>query len=537
MNERELVDFGGGTIGGLIACRAAAMPDKPAVMTRAARLTYGELDASATAVARGLLGLGLRKGDHAAIYLGNRAEWVTSWLGVVRAGMVNVPVNVGYKGSFLEYALALTKTKLLITEKALLGTLADVIDKLPSLGHVVVVDAVAEPLPGSGVVVLTLDELVAKGFPGQELPIVHPHDIAQVALTSGTTGRSKGVVGPHLSALVAARENCQQLGSTSRDVLYTCLPMFHGAAQTNICLHGFYAGATVVLGERFSASRFWDELREYRVTMFNALGSVLPMLLAQPPSERDRDHHARRVFAAPAPPDVLLPFEARFGVHVVEGYGLTEIKNVTYNPIDGRKVGSVGKPTETTELQIHDEHGYQVPTGEVGEIVYRPRMANVMFTHYLDDPEATMEATRGMWFHTGDLGYVDADGFYYFVDRKKDALRRRGENISSYEVESVLMGFPGVVEAAAVATPSELGEDEIIAFVEAESATLDLEALFRHCDARLPYFMVPRYFRVVGELPRTPTGKIQKATLRGGGLDECVWDAEAAGLRPTRMSR
>ncbi|MBC2592397.1 AMP-binding protein [Rhodococcus aetherivorans] len=533
---RNLADFGGGTLGGLLARRAAANPDKPALVTAARTLTYGDLDSAATEVARGLISLGLRKGDAVAIFLRNRIEWMTSWLGTARGGLVTVPVNTAYKGAFLEHALTLTKARVLVTEPTLLPALAGVIGRLPDLGHIVLVDSDdADPLSGVAPDVLGYNDLVARGQAAATLPKVTPYDVAQVGLTSGTTGRSKGVVLPHLMMLVAARENATNLGTTNRDVIYTCTPLFHGAAQLNMSLQALYLGASVVVGERFSASGFWDEVRAHGVTLFNAVGSILPMLLAQPPSERDRDHRVRRAFAAPAPPNILLPFEDRFGVHLVEGYGMTEIKNVTYNPVAARKVGSVGKPTETSVLQVQDEHGNEAPIGQIGEICYRPRQANIMFLEYLGDPAATREATRDLWFHTGDLGYVDEDGYYYFVDRTKDALRRRGENVSSSEVENVLATFPGVLEAAAVATPSELGEDDILAVVETPEAALDLEALFRHCDAQLPHFMVPRYYRVVPTLPRTPTGKIQKAVLREEGRPDGVWDAEAAGLRPTRL--
>jgi carnitine-CoA ligase len=231
---------------------------------------------------------------------------------------------------------------------------------------------------------------------------------------------------------------------------------------------------------------------------------------------------------------VLTAVEERFGVHVVEGYGLTEIKTIVFNPISARKVGSMGLPSATTELEVHDELGLPVGPGHVGEIVYRPRTANIMFHGYHRNPEATVETSRDLWWHTGDLGHTDEDGYFYFVDRKKDALRRRGENVSSQEVENVLADHPAVVEAAAVGVPSELGEQEIMAVLVAEP-DLDLKDLFAHCDRALPHFMVPRYFRVVDAMPVTPTGKIRKATLREERRPADVWDAEAEGLTPTRV--
>jgi crotonobetaine/carnitine-CoA ligase len=521
-------DLADGTIGGLLASRAACTPGKPALICENTELSYAELDAQASAVAVGLLALGLERGDSVGVFMTNRAEYLIAYFGITRAGLVEVPVNTAYKGTFLDYALSLTGVRVLITESRLAGALATVPALPPAL---VFTDQVPAGFTPPGVRLLSWAELA--GDPGARLPAVSTHDTAVIMLTSGTTGKSKGVVCPHRHNLVGARECAANMGTTAEDRLYTCLPLFHGAATINISLHAIYAGATIVLAKRFSASRFWDELRRHRVTQFNALGSMLPVLLAQPPSEKDRDHPAVRAFAAPAPPEVLHPFEERFGVHIIEGYGLTEIKNVTYNPLQGRKVGSLGKPTASTQLQIHDEHGRALSPGQTGEIVYRPLLDGIMFTGYHRDPAATQASFRHGWWRTGDLGYTDEDGFFYFVDRKKDALRRRGENISSHEVETALRAFPGVIDAAAVGTPSELGEDEVLAVVHA-TAGLDREALFRHCDSALPYYMVPRYYRLVGQMPRTPTGKVQKAVLREEGLTGDVWDAQAAGLTPTR---
>ncbi|MFI7123092.1 AMP-binding protein [Amycolatopsis sp. NPDC049868] len=522
------------TVSGLIAARAAEHPGKPALVVDGSELTYGELDRAVSDVARGLLATGAERGDSIGILLPNRAEYVLTWFGAARAGLVEVPVNTAYKGQFLDHALRSTDVRILVTESALLDLVVALAEPPATLTTVVLLD---DAVPGRippGVRVLTWRALLAAGDPERELPLLGPADPVAIMLTSGTTGRSKGVVYPNRMQVVAARECAMQMGTASDERLYTCLPLFHGAAQVNITLHGLYAGATVVLGRRFSASRFWDELRAHRVTQFNALGSILPALLAQPPSGSDRDHQVRRVFAAPAPPQVLFPFEDRFGVHIVEGYGLTEIKNVLYNPLGARKVGSIGLPSETSILEVHDDSGRRVAPGQAGEIVYRPREPDVMFSGYHRDAQATLATMRDLWWHTGDLGYTDEDGYFYFVDRKKDALRRRGENISSHEVESVLLAYPGVVAAAAVATPSELGEDEVLAVLQVEPGWhVDFADLFAHCDRSMPHFMVPRYYRVVDELPATPTGKVRKTDLRDHGRQD-AWDAHAAGFTPTR---
>lgn len=531
---QDLSDLADPTVGGLLAARAGDHPEKLALVFEDTQLTYAALDAAATEVARGLLSTGATPGSSVGIFLPNRPEYLLAWFGAARAGLVEVPINTAYKGSFLDHAIRSTGVSVLITEPALLELVADLPDLPETLKTVVLVDPDRPHRTPTGVTVHTWSDLIAAGNPAAELPRIAPHDPVAIMLTSGTTGRSKGVVQPHFMHLVAGRECTMQMETTADERLYTCLPLFHGAAQINIVLHAIYAGATVVLGRRFSASRFWDDLRTHRITQFNALGSILPVLLAQPPSGRDRDHQARKAFAAPAPPQVLHPFEERFGVHIVEGYGLTEIKNVLYNPIEGRKVGSLGLPTESSLLEIHDESGNRAAPLEPGEIVYRPRLANIMFSGYHGDPEATLATMKDLWWHTGDLGYMDQDGYFYFIDRKKDALRRRGENISSQEVESALLACPGVVAAAAIATPSELGEDEVLVVVQLEAGhELDYRELFAHCDRSLPHFMVPRYYRITAEIPATPNGKVRKHKLREQGRAG-AWDATAAGLKPTR---
>ncbi|MEV2211335.1 AMP-binding protein [Streptomyces sp. NPDC050997] len=530
----DLSDLADGTVGGLLAARAAAHPDKPALVFEDTVLTYSALDRAVTGMARGLVSTGAAPGSSVGIFLPNRAEYLLAWLGAARAGLVEVPINIAYKGPFLDHALRSTGVRVLVTDAALLELVADLPDIPPTLETVVLLGSDRPGRVPPRVMVRTWSDLLAAGGTATELPHVAPRDPVAIMLTSGTTGRSKGVVQSHLMHLVAGRECATQMATAADERLYTCLPLFHGAAQINITLHGLYAGATVVLGRRFSASRFWDELRTHRVTQFNALGSMLPVLLAQPPSGRDRDHQVTKVFAAPAPPPVLYPFEERFGVQIVEGYGLTEIKNVLYNPLSARKVGSLGLPTESSVLEIHDESGNRAAPGQAGEIVYRPRLADIMFSGYHRDPEATLATMKDLWWHTGDLGYTDEDGYFYFVDRKKDALRRRGENISSHEVESVLLAYPGIVAAAAVGTPSELGEDEVLAVVQPEPGhALKLAELFAHCDRSMPHFMVPRYYRVVDQLPVTPNGKVRKHQLRDEGRTD-AWDALSAGLRPTR---
>ena len=524
MNRHDLQDLGGGTLSGLLGSRAGWAPHNPALVFAGRTWSYGELNAEADRIGAGLVALGFAPGAVAASFMTNRPENLLAGFGGGRAGLVRVPVNTAYKGALLQHVLEHSEAALLFTEAALNDALR-VLDPFPAaLRTVVYVDRVADD-PPPGVAAITWSDLLAAGASEPLFPPVALHDVGSIGYTSGTTGRSKGVISPHLQPVVMARETAGAFGVTARDRMYTCMPLFHGMAQVTTCATAIYAGACIVLSPRFSVSRFWDEVREGEATQFCCLGSIMHMLLATPPSDLDRAHKVERVFSAPAPPEVLYRFEARFGVHVIEGYGQTEIKNVLYNPIRGRKIGSMGRPTPSTIMEVHDEQGNAVGPGVVGEMVYRPRLGNIMMKGYLKEPEKTLAGMRDLWWHTGDMASIDADGFFYYFDRKTDSLRRRGENISSQELESLVATFAGVKEAAAVAAPSEVGEDELLVVLEVDRPDeVDREALLAHCRNVMPRFMVPRYLRVMATLPRTPTGKVQKALLREQGLTGDTWD-------------
>ncbi len=525
MNRHDLQELGGGTLGGLLAARAAVAPGNPALVFNGTTYSYGELDEAATRAGAGLLALGLEPGDVMGIFTANRPEHLFAWFGGARAGLVSLAVNAGYRGTLLQHVLEHSECKILIMEAALAPSLLTVEATPPSLRTIVFLDGIPAGFPRGELDVVSWDALVAGGEAVPRFPPLAPHDPGRIGYTSGTTGKSKGVVSPHLQGLVMARESAAAFGITTRDRMYTCMPLFHGMAQVTTVITAIYAGATILLSPKFSVSRFWDEIRDTGATQFNCLGSMLHMLLSAPPSPRDREHCVTRVFAAPAPPEVLYRFEARYGVQLIEGYGQTEIKNVLYNPLHGRKIGSMGRPTASSILEIHDDNGNALPPGQIGELVYRPRMGNIMLKQYLKEPEKTLANMSGLWWHTGDLASMDSDGFFYFFDRKTDSLRRRGENISSQELEGMLMAYPGVLEAAVVATPSEIGENEVLAVLEvADSAAFDIGKLHGHCVQTMPRFMVPRYFRISAGFPRTPTGKIRKIALREQGVTADTWD-------------
>ncbi len=532
MNRHELADLGGGTPSGLLASRAAWVPDKPALVFGNQTYTYRELDDTVTRIGAGLLSLGLEPGSAVGYFMRNRAEYLTTGLAGTRAGLVSVPINSAFRADFLRYPLDKTRAKVLFTESALADAVLSLGELPATVRTVVFVDEIPDDVPAGAEHVLTLADLIDRGDPQQQFPDIGPEDMNSIVFTSGTTGRSKGVVCPNLMGVMMAKEGAQAFEITPRDRLFTCFPMYHGMATVLTCQAALYAGATAIVSPAFSMTTFWDEVRESEATQFNALGAILQLLLTAPESERDRDHSVTRVFSAPAPPDALYRFETRFGVQLIEGYGQTETKNIMYNPAGGRRIGSMGKPTPSSIVEVHDEQGNRLAPGEVGEIVYRPRQPHIMTTGYLDDAAATLAGMRNLWWHTGDMASVDQDGYFYFHDRKTDSLRRRGENISSAEVEEVLQTFPGVQVGAAVRAESELGEHEVLAvLLVADPATVDLPALWRHCVERMPRFMVPRYFRAVAVMPFTPTGKVRKVELRDAGVTPDTWDSVAAGFK------
>jgi acyl-CoA synthetase (AMP-forming)/AMP-acid ligase II len=356
---------------------------------------------------------------------------------------------------------------------------------------------------------------------------VKPSDPMCILYTSGTTGMPKGVVLPHFSYLNTGREYAKVTRLTKDDRPFTTLPLFHVNAQQTTVMGSMLAGVDFVLETKFSASAFWGLVRDSGATVFNYIGSILPVLAKAPPSAQDRDHRARLGIGAACPKDLWKPFEARFGVQLLEGYGLTETGTVaTCSTMDAVKVGSIGRAVSFAEVAVVDEHDAALPPGKVGEIVVRPRVPFSMMLGYWNNPAATVEVWRNLWFHTGDLGVMDADGFFTFVDRAKDCIRRRGENISSFLLQKVLLNHPEVLDCAAYAVPSGFqdGEDDVKVDVVLRPETkLTPEELVAFCRAEMAEFMVPRYIEFRAELPKTETERVQKFKLRSEGTKR-AWD-------------
>jgi crotonobetaine/carnitine-CoA ligase len=477
--------------------------------SRETKLTYADLWREVERLAGGLAAIGVRPGTQVALMLDNHIDFLISWFAIALAGGVEVPVNTAFHGESMRYILGQSESSFLIIEEHYLDRLEAFRGELPLLKAVIVH---GRPAPAAG---LAWDSLQGDRVPAGG----RTTDPVAVMYTSGTTGRSKGVVIPHRYYLMMAAANIRNMRLGRDDVYYNCLPLFHAMAQLSGTMAPMCAGAKVVIVPRFSLSQFWDDCRRFRVTGFGAIAAMTSLLYGQPPSPRDRDHRVRFGFAVAVPAAIEQPFERRFGVRLINGFGMTEAGQVTYMPYDQSRPGSCGRPVDFYQLEIHDELDRPVPVGEVGEIVVRPLSHAVTMLGYHRMPEATVEATRNLWLHTGDLGCLDDDGFLYFADRAKDAIRRRGENISSAEVEAGLLKHPGVIEVAAYPVASELGEDEVmVAVVVAGDPPPTAADLVEHCSGELPGFAVPSFVRIVSELPKTPTMKVEKYRLRAEGI-------------------
>jgi crotonobetaine/carnitine-CoA ligase len=482
-------------------------------------LTYAETEAEVNIVAAGLARFGVGHGDRVLLMMRNRAEFVLSWLAAARLGAVQVPVNVDYRGPFFEHLVNTAAASVLIVEDALLDAVSASAGKLEHLRAVVVVGAV-EQVPG-GIETVPFASLLDPANGAPPATAVASSDIGAIHFTSGTSGPSKGAILPHAHLHLLSERNRELLDIRARDTYMTELPLFHINAQMSV-YSALLVGASVRIEQRFSASSWLDRVLACKATHTTLLGVMLGFILKQPARPEDADTLLRRAWSVPCPPDLASTFLDRFGLEeVVTSYGSTEVGMIARRTLDA-PAGSVGRvDADLYETRVVDADEEDVEPGEVGELLVRSLLPWTMTQGYFGMPERTLEAFRNLWFHTGDAARLDADGNLWFVDRIKDRIRRRGENIASVDVETVLMEHPRVADAAVIAVPSEEegGEDEIKAVVvAAPGAALDATIVWAWCDEMLPYFAVPRYVEILPELPKTPTAKILKSELREAGI-------------------
>jgi crotonobetaine/carnitine-CoA ligase len=351
-----------------------------------------------------------------------------------------------------------------------------------------------------------------------------------IFFTSGTTGRSKGALTTHqyLLSAAAAMVDCWRLQPA--ETVYAPLPLFHLSAVGSV-LGPLIAGSTAVIDRAFSVSSTWGRVREHDACGILLAGAMVVMLWNLPPDEDDRHLPIRFLSAAPVPAELYRGIEERYACKVVTVYGLSEAFPITCAGVgDDNPPGASGRPNPRLEVAVVDDHDDAVPRGTVGQIVCRPREPHVMFEGYDGRPTETLQQLRNLWFHTGDLGRFDEAGNLTYVDRKKDAIRRRGENISSFEVEQTILHHPAVAESAAIGVPSDVGEDDVmVCLILKPGAQLEMAELIDFCAARMPYFAVPRYVEIMDQLPKNVIGRILKPELRQRGVTPSTWDREEAG--------
>jgi crotonobetaine/carnitine-CoA ligase len=499
------------TLPSLLELQAERYGARLLVRSEAGSLTYADALERAASRAGALAAVGVGPGDRVAVLSENRLEVVELWLGCAWLGAILVPLNTALRGGQLAHGLRDCGACLLVIEEELLPIL-DYVGDLPALESRWV-----------------LGRDVPDAAPAAPRHRVGPGDPAMILYTSGTTGPSKGVVCPHGQWYWWGVETGAILGVVEGDILYTCLPLFHTNAL-NTFVQALACGGTFVIGPRFSASAFWRRLAESEATVTYLLGAMVHILAKRPADPYERRHRVRIALAPATPAALYAPFQERFGIRLVDGWGSTETNVVISSAHVGAPPGSMGGVTPGFDARVVDENDEEVPAGTPGELVVRSDRPYAFALGYHELPEKTVDAWRNGWFHTGDRVVRDEDSWFWFRDRLKDSIRRRGENISSYEVEAVLNAHPDVAAAAVVPVPSELGEHEVLACVVLRSGmTLAAEELIRFCEPRLAYFAIPRYVDFVEELPLTPSGKTEKYRLRERGVTPTTWDRERAG--------
>ena len=546
------------TVPQLFDRRIETDPDSEYLDIAGTKLSAGDVMAAADRFGGVLDELGTDPHDRVASLLENSAPALLTWAGTACAGRIAVPINTAYKGAYLTHQLTDSGSRVIVVAASYLERVAAIAQDVPTLEHVIVVDDVdagdeeddaatpaAAAAPSLGrVAVHRWDDVT--GAAGKAPTVdVRPSDLATFIYTGGTTGLSKGCMLTHNYHEALARQIGLCWKRTADDVAWTPLPMYHFNALVTAVVGTLLFGGRGAIFRRFSVSQFWPEMNRVGATVTSTLGTMAYLLahdVDRPEMPRSGGPEANRTLrlmgAVPLPPEVDGILRSRFGIETFSGaYGVTEASLVSWQPpgVQNRPNAAGVVNDEFFDVRIFDDDDHELGAGTEGEIVLRPKQPHVMFEGYWGRPEVTVETMRNLWYHTGDIGRIDEHRYLYFVDRKADYLRRRGENIASYEVESILMGHGGLADVAVHAVPSPLTEDDLkITATVKEGADLSEEELFSWCIDQLPYFCLPRYIEFRPALPRSPVGRVLKRELREEGVTPATWDAETAGIEYER---
>ncbi len=539
MRDYELKDR---TIGRILAEKADRIPDKTFLLWQDLAYRYRDLEELTNRYANGFKAAGIGHGDHVAVMLPNCPEFFWVVWGLGKIGAVAVPVNIAAKGEMLRYFIDQCDARCVVIDDEWVERAAALQPQLVKVRNWFYRGARPPAECGLGSAqapVHAFAELESDDASRPPLDRVRHDDTHLIMYTSGTTGPSKGVMSPHSQGHAVGRALSIDYGYRADDVLYTCLPLFHGNALWYTAYAALWADAAVALSPRFSATRFWDEIRASGATQFNTLGAMTNIIWKLPPGPHEREHRLRQCMTVPVPKEIYAEMQQRYGVTLTSVFAMTENFAMTrFTPQDPpQKAGSAGHPHGACELRIVDDDLHDLPAGQVGEILMRPLIEGAMMKGYYKMPAETAREFVDGWFRTGDRGTLDTDGYLYFVDRKKEAIRRRGENISAYEVELILSRHPAVLEVAAIPVASEMSEDDVMVYVVLKPGeALSHAEVVRFAAEHMSYFMVPRFVEFIDALPKTASEKLEKyklkqlAQARRGEL----WDREREGIEVRR---
>ncbi len=529
MNQLKLDNIADRHLGRILQLQAQDNGDTVFLINDEQRITFAEAEDITNRLAAGFASLGVGRDDRVSLFMGNVPEMVLLCLALNKLGAAWVPICTDYRGEWLRDTIDRSRPRVLVTDAEHLPRLLD-LPELPAVDNYLLLDGASDALPSA-----TLYEDLLKHEPlSVDYSTMHCSDTNAILWTSGTTGRSKGVMQAHnnwiRSTLMGA---ALMYDSREGDIIYCALPLYNSGAWLTCIIRALITGIGVAIERKFSAGQFMERVRHFNATQTFAVGSMGVFLMKTPPADDDADNPLREACIVPMPPNLWEAFEQRFGVKLItSGMGQSECL-LTLNQLHSDvevPVYSLGFPPPDADVRLFDDDGNEVPDGEPGEICVLPKEPYLLFNGYFDDPEATAAAYRGDWFLTGDMARKDPEtGAFFFVDRKKDAVRFAGRNISTMEVESVLVRHPAVAEVAAYGIPSAdlESEDELmLAIVRAEGSDETPEGYCRFLNENAPHYFVPRYIRFVDALPYTPTNKVQKYLLRTEGVTADTWDRQ-----------